>query len=184
MTLSPNCTTDEAREYIRSFDGLPSLPYPLSDEQLREIEGLPIVADVEDLPGFEHLENWQREANFLVLAVWITEFDARNLDMGAWHSSMPCEDISGAFLTHSRDNAETLYHSCGTAHCMAGFAQTMGGVPAFSVETCHYAEAALPAGMIQNFWEPNEEAMKLMRAFVASCEAGALSTTQLTAPLP
>jgi hypothetical protein len=173
MTLSATCSSAEARAYILGFSGLPPLPYPLSDKQLQQLEGLCTINDLGDLPAFEHLEDWQREANFLVLATWITEFDARNLDMGSWHSAITDEQAHEVLLEYNRDNAATIYHACGTAHCMAGFAQTMGGIPAFTVETCHYAAATLPAGTEQHFWLKDTEAMELMTDIVRDHEDAA-----------
>jgi hypothetical protein len=165
MTLSATCSSAEARAYIHGHvatttgqrRGLPPLPFPLNNEQLDAIRG------IED---FEPLDPAQRGTNLLVVALWITEFDQANLDMQNWHTAFGEPESTFVDVDYGPDTAETLYHACGTVHCIAGFAQAMAGQSAFVVETEDYAPHALPPEAVLHFWDTNEDALAYLREVV------------------
>jgi hypothetical protein len=96
------------------------------------------------LPKLPHVpENWgieltpqQQEENLLHVALWIVERDQGNLNMNSWHDSWANNfgyDSDGKYSKWCGEPSyEEGFHSCGTVHCIAGFAQAMAGEVAFA----------------------------------------------------
>jgi hypothetical protein len=98
-----------ARLALDTTSGLPSLPH---------------------IPGdwITPLTEEQQKENLLHVALWIVEHDLVNFDMSYWHEAWI--NRGEAMFILAPDQA---FKSCGTVHCIAGFAQVMGGPYAFSV---------------------------------------------------
>jgi hypothetical protein len=171
-TLDKLFTAQDAREHIRAS---------LASEPGRTLPTLPFPLPEGHTPGSWAPSQAEADANFLVVATWIVEFDAQHLDMATWHADI-CGEIPPPDPDYAVANAEDLAHRCGTTHCIAGFAQAMGGPGAFFFHPWHYACAALRQPKYV-FFSGDDWAMDYMRQFIADHEDAAMSTEQSLAPL-
>jgi len=92
--------------------------------------GLPPLPHVPGNIFADALTPEQQEANLLHVALWIVERDQGNLDMVLWHDAWKTSSEYWSWCTEA--SYEEGFRSCGTVHCLAGFAQAMAGEEAFA----------------------------------------------------
>ena len=149
-TLSPTEIT-RLNLKLDTSPGLPKLPYIPSN----------IFSDP--------LTPRQQEANLLHVALWIYERDTGNFNMGGWHEAWAKTCNSRQFLEWQvKPSGEEGYHSCGTAHCIAGFAQIMCGPQAFDTDS-HDAGLKLLGHQAElHFYDTDEDALAFLKLVIAS----------------
>ena len=104
----------------------------LNPQNLDIVSGLPPLPHIFKSSGDE-LTPEQQEANLLHVALWIIERDQKNLDMLVWHRAWWLNDEVKYRTWCEEASYQEGFHSCGTTHCLAGFAQAMAGEEAFAL---------------------------------------------------
>jgi hypothetical protein len=150
MTISAISKAEASRQVIASVTapGLPRLPH------------IP-VSWPEGSESVDMLTPEQQEANLLHVALWILERDQANLLMHHWHSGW----IS--ILMTADLSPEARFHCCGTAHCIAGFAQVMCGLGAFRCEAPRVGFIVLGKEAASHFYDSSEQAIAFLKQVVA-----------------
>ena len=124
------------------------------------------VPNVGDLGG---LTPEQQEANLLHVALWIVERDRKNLHMMRWHKLWFDTDettyVHWSFF--GEPSNEAGFHTCGTVHCLAGFAQVMGGIGAFALSPREAGEVLLGSLAAAHFFDTDEHALVFLEQVIA-----------------
>lgn len=136
-TLTPAEVTRLSHQLCTS-QGLPPLPHipanfllALNECQHRRTFGETFYKGVSKVPNVKELGGLtpeQQEANLLHVALWIVERDRKNLHMEKWHKLWFDTDHTSYEEWTKEPSNEAGFHTCGTTHCLAGFAQVMGGL--------------------------------------------------------
>jgi hypothetical protein len=121
------------------------------------------------LPKLPHIpEAWsdcltpeQQEENLLHVALWIVEHDQDNLEMFYWHK------ITSKATAFYLLSAAEQHQSCGTAHCIAGFAQVMSGEVGFKVSPQTAGYLLLGKEAVYHFVTSNTEALIFLKTVIA-----------------
>ena len=147
-TLSPTEFTRLKFQNLDISSGLPTLPHILKS------------------PGDE-LTPEQQEANLLHVALWIVERDQKNLDMEVWHRAWLNDP--GVYYWHWCTEASHRegFHSCGTVHCLAGFAQVMAGEEAFAMYPLKAGRQLLGFEAAKHFNDNEYTALQYLKEVIA-----------------
>lgn len=128
--------------------------------------GLPKLPHIPQTWDLASLTQQQKEENLLHLALWIVERDEKNLDMEAWHKQWLDNDAIDYFAWCKHPSKDEGYHTCGTTHCIAGFAQAMAGREAFSVDPRQAGLILLGAEAEAKFNWSNNAALLFLAAVI------------------
>lgn len=164
-TLTPAEATRVAHRMCTS-QGLPPLPH-IPANFLLALDALEecTYRNVEDLGG---LTPEQQEANLLHVALWIVERDRENLHMERWHKLWFDTDRTTYedWSFWKEPSNEAGFHTCGTVHCLAGFAQVMGGIGAFSLTPREAGEVLLGSNAVDHFFDTSEQALVFLEQVI------------------
>jgi len=102
----------------------------------------------------------QQRENLLHVALWIVERDLPNFEMLLWHSE-GTSIVEGRALYY-------IYESCGTVHCIAGFAQVMAGSKGFNLHPGTVGVLLLGEEAADHFNDTNSEGLTFLKSVIAS----------------
>lgn len=102
----------------------------------------------------------QQEENLLHVALWIVEHDQDNLEMSYWHQ------ITAKHKAFYLLPAAEQHHSCGTVHCIAGFAQAMSGKWGFKVKPDSAGYLLLGKEATDHFMDSNAGALAFLKTVI------------------
>jgi hypothetical protein len=135
--------------------------------QLDTSPGLPKLPHIPRNILADPLTPEQQEANLLHVALWIVERDQKNLDMKVWHRAW-VNDYSAEYSNWStRASNREGFHSCGTAHCLAGFAQVMAGEEAFTTYPLDAGLRLLGREAVRHFHNNEYTALQYLKEVIA-----------------
>jgi hypothetical protein len=123
------------------------------------------IENVEELGG---LTPEQQEANLLHVALWIVERDRKNLHMERWHKLwFDTDRTTYEDWSFWKDPSnEAGFNTCGTVHCLAGFAQVMGGIGAFALTPKEAGEVLLGSNAADHFFDTDEQALVFLEQVI------------------
>jgi len=133
--------------------------------------GLPPLPHIPNNIFADALTPEQQEANLLHVALWIVERDQENLKMNSWHDAWANEfdiEVSGKYWEWCAEPSyEEGFHSCGTAHCLAGFAQAMAGEEAFATYPLDSGRRLLGMEATSHFNDDEYTALRYLKEVIA-----------------
>ena len=122
--------------------------------------GLPKLPHIPEVwSDWDPLTPEQQEENLLHVALWIVERDLPNFNMFLWHGE--ATHMEWWLYPHY------TYESCGTVHCIAGFAQVMAGAKAFNLDPGKVGVLLLGPEAGYHFNDTNSEGLAFLKAVIA-----------------
>ena len=103
----------------------------------------------------------QQRENLLHVALWIVERDLPNFNMFLWHGKVTSINSSSLRPLYT-------YESCGTVHCIAGFAQVMAGSRGFTVDPGTAGCMLLGYEAAHHFTDTNSEGLAFLKSVIAA----------------
>jgi hypothetical protein len=139
--------------------------------QLDTSPGLPKLPHIPRNILADKLTPEQQEANLLHVSLWIVERDQGNLKMNSWHDSWANNfgcDLDGKYWKWCGEPSyKEGFYSCGTVHCIAGFAQAMAGEVAFATYPAAAGEHLLGIEAACHFNDKEHTALQYLNKVIA-----------------
>lgn len=136
--------------------------------QLDTSPGLPKLPHIPRNILADPLTPEQQEANLLHVALWVVERDQKNLHMEVWHRAWADENIEEYWDWCNEASYREGFHSCGTTHCITGFAQVMAGEEAFATYPLDAGRRLLGMEAVSHFNNDEYTALQYLREVISS----------------